>query len=151
MLSKALDPVEKAQRQLALAQMSFQTQALQDYKSGKLSPGDFYMGPNGLPIRKTPLQKLEEEEKRQMIDIRQKTAQHSDLVQNSSFGPIYGAKIPTQGGGSLPAPDIPQDTTGANDYAGNQAPLPQRDALPSTLSGWGLQDPRSGLAPQIGF
>lgn len=82
-LSKALDPTEKAKEKLALAQLSFQTKALQDYQSGR---GHFYIGRNGLPVQMTPIE--EQQMEARAFEIRKKKIylQHQNAVDGANKG-----------------------------------------------------------------
>lgn len=84
-LAKALDPTEKAKEKLALAQLSFQTKALQDYQSSKDS-GDFYIGPNGLPVRLTPIQKQQMQVRALNMRKQQIYLQHQNAVDGANKG-----------------------------------------------------------------
>lgn len=111
-MSKALDPVEKAKRQLSLAQLSFQTKALQDYKSGKLSADDFDLR-TGLPL--TAMEKLQRDHMKLIMESQRKTLEYNDKVRNSTFGGYY--QVPQQQrNDSLPpgGPVMPDELPGAS-------------------------------------
>lgn len=123
-LAKALDPVEKAKEKLSLAQLSFQTKALQDYQSGKLDQSDFYIGPNGMPVRLTPVQKQQMKVREQNMRKQQIALNHAAAIDGANKGdPRYThanefeALLPQQS-------DMPQD-------APELMPV-EPDALPNT-------------------
>lgn len=113
-LAKALDPVEKAKEKLSLAQLSFQTKALADFRSGKLSADDFDPA-TGLPL--TTMQKLTRDHMKMMIEHQRKSDDYNDKVRNSTWD-VYGSKLPPrqQRNDTLPdgGPVMPDEIPGAS-------------------------------------
>lgn len=135
-LAKALDPVEKAKEKLSLAQLSFQTKALEDFQKG--NPSDYYMGPNGLPVRLTQIQKQQMEARAQNIEKSKLWMAHSKAVEGANKGDPnfthaseFESQLP-QDNTPLTAPDLPPDGTGANNYGVPGAP--KLDALPNSFA-----------------
>lgn len=114
-LAKALDPVAKAKEKLSLAQLSFQTKALEDFRSGKLSADDFDLQ-TGLPL--TTMQKLQRDHLKLMMEQQRKTLDYNDKVRNSNWGGVYGGLLPSndQRNDSLPegGPVMPDEIPGAS-------------------------------------
>lgn len=99
----------KAKEKLSLAQLSFQTKALEDYQSGKLDKGDFYIGPNGMPVRLTPVQKQQMQARRLIMQKNQRAVQHAEAIDGANKGdPRYTHA--SEFDSLLPQPsDTPQD------------------------------------------
>lgn len=97
-LAKANSPLEKAKEKLALSQLTLQTKALEDYQKGGFKSDEFYIGPDGLPKRRTEEDLLDLKNKRIQTRKREKQLQWDEDARNGTWNHIY----------KLPEPDLPQ-------------------------------------------
>lgn len=110
-LANALDPVEKAKRKLGLAQLQMQTKALEDYQKGNFKDDEFYIGPDGLPKRRTEEDMLDLAYKRWRIGKEKKNQEYSENARTSTFREYYQVPEPELPTGPGVDPNAPQFVT----------------------------------------